>query len=347
MAAPRRSPRDAAAMLGAYGCAAIVAATLATAASRHAGELQQLLVQLLVALLVATLVVFAFSVAADNASMYDPFWSVAPLGCLLFWAVQAPAGSGHRGRQALAAACVAAWSLRLTANFWRRWRGLRHEDWRYADLRRAHPRLYWPISLLGVHLLPTLLVYLGCLPLCPIFVSPRAFSALDVAAAGICIVAIGIEALADEQLARHARRRGADARSAVLVDGLWRVRVAYCAAPSRLFPPPHAPVPAPAWMARCSSRAIQTTSVRSSSGAACMCLPSPATCPAGVPLRSRVRWRSLRSSCWSPCRWSSRSAGRSTTAGRSAARLTAGRAARSGSYFGTPRIARTHDERRR
>ncbi|HEY5284740.1 MAG TPA: hypothetical protein VIM14_18250, partial [Polyangia bacterium] len=38
---------------------------------------------------VATLVVFGFSIALDNSSVYDPYWSVAPLPIAIYWTASA------------------------------------------------------------------------------------------------------------------------------------------------------------------------------------------------------------------------------------------------------------------
>ncbi len=47
--------------------------------------------------LVATAVVFAASVAVGNASLYDPYWSVAPAVIVVAWAAAGPGA----GRQAV------------------------------------------------------------------------------------------------------------------------------------------------------------------------------------------------------------------------------------------------------
>jgi hypothetical protein len=44
--------------------------------------------------LAATLVVFAGSFLFDNSSLYDPYWSAAPLPIALYWMAGAPAGAG-------------------------------------------------------------------------------------------------------------------------------------------------------------------------------------------------------------------------------------------------------------
>ncbi|HZJ56095.1 MAG TPA: hypothetical protein VFD38_18270, partial [Myxococcaceae bacterium] len=58
----------------------------------------------------ATLVVFGFSVGHDNSSLYDPYWSLAPLPIVLFWASRAPAGPDLRA--GLVVPLVAVWGLR-------------------------------------------------------------------------------------------------------------------------------------------------------------------------------------------------------------------------------------------
>src|SRR5258705_844046 len=74
----------------------------------------------------ATLLVFAASVAFANASLYDPYWSVAPPMIGLYW-VGAPAVPA---RQWLVLALVFARAIRLTANWARGGPGLHHPGWR-------------------------------------------------------------------------------------------------------------------------------------------------------------------------------------------------------------------------
>jgi steroid 5-alpha reductase family enzyme len=214
------------ACLGAY----LAAGAVAAAVGRLSAGLHPILTAAL-ADLAATLVVFVFSLAYNNSSFYDPYWSLFPPFLALFWLL----GSGANGvpaRQALAGALLLAWSARLTFNWVRRWRGLSHEDWRYACFRRngaaylpaatAAPKHgylpYWPLSFAGFHLMPTVIVFLGCLPLWPALTVERAFGALDAAAALLTAGAILLEAAADRQLARFRRRAPPEA---ILSAGLW------------------------------------------------------------------------------------------------------------------------------
>src|SRR5512141_972120 len=70
--------------------------------------------------LIATLVVFGFSVALDNSSVYDPYWSVAPIPIVLGWWWASAPGASVALRQALVVALVVAWGVRLTVNWARR-----------------------------------------------------------------------------------------------------------------------------------------------------------------------------------------------------------------------------------
>jgi steroid 5-alpha reductase family enzyme len=164
----------------------------------------------------ATLAVFAFSVAADNSSVYDPYWSVAPIPMAGYWAVQGGLGV----RQALLLLLVGAWGVRLTGNWVARWRGLADEDFRYREIRARAGRLYWPASLLSIHLLPTGWVFLGMLPAHTALTAPgRPAGPLDLLAGLVTAGAIAVEAVADRQLRAFLRERRDPA--AVLDRGLW------------------------------------------------------------------------------------------------------------------------------
>jgi len=165
----------------------------------------------------ATIVVFAFSLAFDNSSMYDPYWSVAPVPIAFYWLVSF--GDGLSARRVVLLALVLLWASRLTFNWVRRWKGLADEDFRYADYRRMGA-LYWPISFLGFHFFPTVIVFLGCLSLVPALgAGVRAIGVLDLLAAAVTLAAIGVETGADRQLRRFLTSPRAPGQT--LDSGLW------------------------------------------------------------------------------------------------------------------------------
>jgi len=167
----------------------------------------------------ATVAVFAFSVALRNSSLYDPYWSVAPMAIAIAWAAIG-LGGANAPRALLTTAAVLLWGARLTWNWWRGRGGLAHEDWRYRQIREKTGAFYWPASFLGIHMMPTLLVFLGCLPLYPALVTSSApFGLLDAIAVLVVATAIWFESEADAQL--HRFRLSKPAAGSTLQSGLW------------------------------------------------------------------------------------------------------------------------------
>ena len=166
----------------------------------------------------ATIVVFIFSVIFNNSSLYDPYWSLAPVPIALYWALHAVSDAVII-RQVAVLLLLAVWAGRLTYNCLDRWQGLGHEDWRYAEMRRTG-RLYWLISFFGFHLFPTITVFLGCLSLYPALLAGTSpFGMLDVLAIAITISAIWLEAKADKELKTFVSKRKSAAEH--ITTGLW------------------------------------------------------------------------------------------------------------------------------
>lgn len=164
-----------------------------------------------------TLTVFVFSFAFQNTSFYDPYWSVTPPALAAGWMLS-DGLAGDRSRQLMMIACLTFWGARLTGNWARGWGGLGHVDWRYADIQRKTGILFWPISLVGLHLFPTVIVLLTMWPAWEALRSPTPFNTLDLLAATVTIGATLLEGVADNQL--HAfRARGGEG---YIDEGLWR-----------------------------------------------------------------------------------------------------------------------------
>ena len=108
----------------------------------------------------ATVIVFIFSLIFRNASVYDPYWSVQPP--VIFFALLLSNGGTFFCWFLFAA--VLFWALRLTANWAYNFTGFNYQDWRYTMLKEKSGRAYPLINFLGIHLFPTLVVYLCILP---------------------------------------------------------------------------------------------------------------------------------------------------------------------------------------
>lgn len=196
-----------------YGAAFLVA----IAAVKAAGPLHPL-AEVGLGTFVATILVFAVSMAANNSSIYDPYWSLQPLAIAGYylWTGRGAVGA----REILVATLVFLYALRLTSNFYRDWPGLCKEDFRYRGFRRRFGRAYWPVSFLGIHLFPTIMVYLGCLPLYAV-TRPGAAPLrwVDALATVIVLGAIVLAFVADEQLRRFRCRP--ENRGQSIRTGLW------------------------------------------------------------------------------------------------------------------------------
>ena len=178
------------------------------------------LLMIFLADIAGTLVIYVFGRIFHNASFYDAYWSVAPLIIALFWILRTSSGSTVTARQVIVIVLVFFWGLRLTYNWARQWQGLKHEDWRYQDLRNISPRWFWLIDLVGIEIMPTVIVFLGCLSLySALAVGKNSFGILDIIAIIITGGAIVIETIADEQLRKFTRQNHES--GAVLTRGLW------------------------------------------------------------------------------------------------------------------------------
>lgn len=176
------------------------------------------MINVFVADVVATGLIFAVSVIFKNSSVYDAYWSVAPPIIVVYLIKLFP--DGNETRQFILLALVLFWSIRLTVNWWRGWHGIKHQDWRYTSIAEKTGKFYWPVSFLGIHFMPTVFVFLGCLPMWYALSSSEPFGIYDVVAALFTISAILIEWIADEQLIKF---RKTSSGKTFMQSGLWAV----------------------------------------------------------------------------------------------------------------------------
>ena len=165
----------------------------------------------------ATVVVWFSGIILNNTSLYDPYWSVAPLVLVAGFIVQ----SGmFEAAMIIYAVILAVWGVRLTANWAAGWNGLRHVDWRYRMLRQQNPKL-WPITnFFGINMMPTLVVFAAMLPVFFVSQFHSAANPITFIGAALCIAAICIQALSDAQMRRF--RKASKDTGANMVYGLWR-----------------------------------------------------------------------------------------------------------------------------
>jgi steroid 5-alpha reductase family enzyme len=200
-------------------CAAYIIAGLVAAAWIAWGpSTAWLWLDTLIADALATVFVFIFSRFYRNSSFYDAYWSVVPPLLLIYWWAAGDVGvdTVHCW---LLAAVVMLWAIRLTANWVRGFPGLHHEDWRYSMLRGQAGRWEFLTDLFAIHLIPTLQVFAGMLP---VYVAVTHGGDTIAWLTGIAFVvgvaAVGLESAADSQLHRFA---GSSRPGEVMDRGLW------------------------------------------------------------------------------------------------------------------------------
>ncbi len=176
-------------------------------------------IEMLAADVVATLIVFIFSFIFRNSSLYDPYWSVIPIPIALYWVSISPQGNDLR--QLLVIMVISLWSLRLTLNWIKSWPNLEHEDWRYKKLKEDSGRLYWAVSFMGIHLFPTLIVFLGMLPVLAAVENPAPLGIIDFAGALVSVLAVIIEYTSDEQLRQFKKYN--QIKGMNMDKGLWSI----------------------------------------------------------------------------------------------------------------------------
>ena len=170
-------------------------------------------INLLIADTVATIVCFIFSLIFKNSSVYDPYWSVAPIVILIGFAIAN--GLNTLGIVLLIAICY--WGLRLTVNWAYTFKGLTHQDWRYTMLCEKTGKFYPIINFIGIHYVPTLVVY-GCiLPAVMVIENKPEINVLSIIFACVSVAAATMQGIADIQMHSYRKNR----TTPFIRKGLW------------------------------------------------------------------------------------------------------------------------------
>ncbi len=168
--------------------------------------------------ILATLVIFAFSRVYRNSSFYDAFWSVIPPLLLIYWWSRS-GPDVDQVRCWLVAIVVVLWAIRLTANWVYGFPGLHHEDWRYPMFKERAGRWEFGADLAAIHLIPTVQVFLGMIPVYVAVTRPGStVTWLMWLAFVIGLAAVATELVADTQMHRFVRER---TPGAAMDRGLW------------------------------------------------------------------------------------------------------------------------------
>lgn len=169
---------------------------------------------LLIADTAATVITFFFSCILKNASVYDPYWSVQPPVILALFAV----AHGVNAFGALILFVVCFWGVRLTLNWAYTFKSLAHQDWRYTMLKEKTGVFYPIINFLGIHMVPTLIVYACTMPAVYAIINGLKLTFGGVSFLCVSLLAACMQGAADFQM--HAFRKNKCAP--FLEKGLWK-----------------------------------------------------------------------------------------------------------------------------
>lgn len=171
-------------------------------------------ISLFIADSVATAATFIFSLLFKNASVYDPYWSVQPPVILLLFAM----GKELTLFGFLLLLVVFFWGIRLTANWAYTFADLNHQDWRYTMLKEKTGIFYPVINFIGIHMVPTLVVY-GCiLPAVYAIREGILANALSILFLCVSLGATIMQGAADVQMHRFCQNRN----GTFIRCGLWK-----------------------------------------------------------------------------------------------------------------------------
>ena len=169
---------------------------------------------LLIADVLATIVVFIFSVAVNNSSVYDPYWSVQPFVIGLLFGIK----YGFNLYSLILFIAVTIWAVRLTINWMFEFKNLTYQDWRYIHLKNTTGKFYGIINFVGIHLVPTLVVYACTLPLVYSIINKPTLNYFSLIFIAVCIFAAVLQLVADTQMREYRKTKP----TTFIRVGLWK-----------------------------------------------------------------------------------------------------------------------------
>lgn len=171
-------------------------------------------INLLLADTIATIIVFVFSLIFKNASVYDPYWSVQPLAILIGLSFSYKLNI----TSILFIVVILFWGIRLTVNWAYTFNGLNHQDWRYTMLKEKTKVFYPFINFIGIHYVPTIIVYFVTMPAVYVLVNNLNLNIYAVIFLLVSVVATFIEMIADIQMQKYRKNR----TTKFIRVGLWK-----------------------------------------------------------------------------------------------------------------------------
>lgn len=175
----------------------------------------------LIADVAATIFVWLTGLCFKNASIYDPYWSIAPIILTIGFISKLYSINAITTMGILYLIILTLWGLRLTLNWAIGWQGFRQQDWRYTMLKKKNPKLWLITNFFGINMMPTLIVFINMIPVYyGIRLHNGALNVLSILGALICLMAILLQSISDWQMRKF--RKINENKSRNMENGLWR-----------------------------------------------------------------------------------------------------------------------------
>ncbi len=166
---------------------------------------------------VSTVVVFIVGVIVGSASIYDPYWSVQTV--FIYIPLMIKYNNFSVGAFIYLFA-ILFWSVRLTINFIKGFDGLSYIDWRYKMLKEKSGPFYQIVSFTGIHMFPTIVVFLASIPAYLYIMNDMTFEPLNIIGLLIMTFATIIELVSDRDMRKFKEVRTSNKE--IINIGLWK-----------------------------------------------------------------------------------------------------------------------------
>ena len=176
-----------------------------------------IILSILISDIISTIIIWIIGVFVGSASIYDPYWSVQTPIYLLFLMIQL---KQFNLGSILLLSFVLLWAIRLTINFIIGFNDFSYIDWRYKQIQEKTGKIYQLVNLIGIHLMPTLIVFFASTPAFMYVIDGYSFSGLNIIGLTIMLSATIIEFIADKEMKSFIKIR--TSRSEINRIGIWK-----------------------------------------------------------------------------------------------------------------------------
>jgi len=175
-------------------------------------DIDDFVIKIIISDVIATIVVWLFGWIFQNSSIYDPYWSVAPIVIIPLFVNTIDL------KAILMLSVIILWGVRLTYNWAYTFKGLKFQDWRYTYYKNKFPRIWQLVNFFGINLMPTIVVILVMLPSFVYFNSNESVNLYTIIGVIICLSSILLELVADYQMHTFRKNNPGEVNDI----GLWK-----------------------------------------------------------------------------------------------------------------------------